>query len=267
MAGTPSIAHTPPGPGGLIATLRRWVPAALFAAWLVYALRDTGFHLDAFRDLSNIPGYISQMFPADFTIWREVMRELVRTLNIALVGTLMAFLVAVPTAFVAASNTAPGGIVFHVVRSALSFARAVPEILWALIFVVAFDIGPLPGVVALAVHNWGILGKIIAEMIEAADVGPVEAVVSTGARRPLVIWFGILPQVLPNLVSYSLFRFECNIRTATVLGLVGAGGIGQMIMITFKLFNYAEIPVEVLGVLLLVVSVDYIGTWVRRMVI
>lgn len=246
--------------------LGRWAPALLFAAWLGYALYDTGFRFSAFQDLSNIPGYIRQMFPPDLTIWRQVLKEMIRTLNIALVGTLMAFGLAVPTAFVAAANTAPAPWLYHAVRATLSFARAVPEILWALIFVVAFDIGPLPGVLALAVHNWGILGKIIGEMIEAADIGPIEAVASTGARQGLVIWFGILPQILPNLVSYSLFRFECNIRTATVLGLVGAGGIGQMIMITFRLFNYQEIPLEVLGVLALVVSIDYLGARVRRLV-
>lgn len=148
------------------------------------------------------------------------------TLQIAIWGTLLGVLLAIPLSFLAARNLSRNRWVFHTTRQALNFTRSINELILALIFVSAVGLGPFPGVLALALHGLGMLGKFFAESIEDIDQGPIEALQATGARPLQVIVFGVLPQVITAWIAVILYRFEVNLRSATVLGMVGAGGLG-----------------------------------------
>ena len=241
-----------------------WAAAALVLGW---AAHGTEFHPSRFRDFGNMVHFIRRMFPPDWSIASTLLPDILVTLQIALMGTWLAFVIAFPLSFAAARNVAGSRWIYLGVRNLLSLFRAVPMILWALIFVVSFGIGPLPGVLALAVHNAGLLGKVLSELMESAEIGPQEAVAAAGAPRSLVVWYGILPQVTPNMLSYTFYRFECNVRESAVLGFVGAGGIGQSLLINFRMFLYEQVVLQVLAVLLLVIAVDFVGAWIRRRVI
>ena len=139
--------------------------------------------------------------------------------------------------------------------------------LWALIFVFLVGLGPFPGVLALGVHTGGVLGKLFAEVLEDVDLQPVESLQSTGAGKIQILFYGILPQVLPQFVSYTLYRWEVNIRVAAVLGFVGAGGLGQRIHITMSLFLEQQLLTLLLALYILVTGVDYLSAYLRRRVV
>lgn len=156
---------------------------------------------------------------------------------------------------------------YYLSRFILNLFRGIPELLWALIFIVAVGLGPFPGVLALAVHSTGILGKLYSEILESVDQQLVETGRATGASELAVLLFVRIPATLPVLVSYSLFRWECNMRAATVLGLVGAGGIGTQLTISMQLFAYNEVATLVAAILILVVLVDLVGQLLRTRIL
>jgi phosphonate transport system permease protein len=184
---------------------------------------------------------------------------------IALLGTLLAFLLAFPFSLLSARGLTPPWLGAPV-RGLMAVMRAIPEVLWALLFLVATDLGNISGIFALVAHNLGILAKLIAEVLESAPLGPQESVASTGAGRLATIWHGILPWAAPHVLSHTMFRLECNIRSATVLGLVGAGGIGQLLMIHRALLQYDKMLVDTLGILVLVLAADGLGAVLRKQV-
>ncbi|MPZ16021.1 MAG: ABC transporter permease subunit [Chloroflexi bacterium] len=156
---------------------------------------------------------------------------------------------------------------YYTSRSVLNVLRAVPDLVWAIVFVVGVGLGPFPGVLALAAHSTGVLGKLYAELFETVDQQLVEAGRSTGASPLAVLLFIQLPSMLPVLLSYTLFRWECNMRAATLLGFVGAGGVGSQLIISMKLFQYSEVLTLVVAILVLVVLVDVIGQLIRARVL
>ena len=182
--------------------------------------------------------------------------EIVETVGMAIWGTLLAAVIAVPLSVVAAENVAPYWLVL-IVRRFLDAMRAINEIVFALIFVVAVGLGPFAGVLALFVHTTGILGKLFSEAIEAIDPGPVEGIRATGASKVQEVAFGIIPQVMPMWTSFTLYRFESNVRSASVLGFVGAGGIGFSLFQSIKGFREPKVCAILI---LLVVSVGMIDT-------
>lgn len=258
----------------------------LFALIIIKSGQATDFDLLAFTDQRNLAGmgrFINGLWPMELSseFLKDIGKLIVETIEISMVGTMLGVVLAIPLTFAATRirgeeftrrnrGTLPwlvGWSGYHLSRLLLNLFRGIPEILWALIFVVAVGLGPFPGVLALAVHSCGILGKLYSEILESVDQRLVETVRSTGAGELAVLIFARIPVSLPVLVSYTLFRWECNMRAATVLGLVGAGGIGTQLMISMQLFAYNEVSTLVAAILLLVVIVDLVGQFVRTRIL
>jgi phosphonate transport system permease protein len=167
-------------------------------------------------------------------------------------------------AFFAAANLAPSRALRWGVKRLLEFCRTVPDIVFALLFVSAFGLGPLAGVLAIGIHSFGALGKLFTEIIENIDLNPVEGVRSTGGRFTDVVRFGALPQILPNLASYALLRFEVNVRSSSIVGFVGAGGIGQDLFVAIRKFYYTDISAILLMIILTVTVIDLVTERIRH---
>jgi phosphonate transport system permease protein len=187
------------------------------------------------------------------TRWLRLLGE---TLLIAYVGTFTGAVAAFCACFVCSPALVKSGPLRIVVRRLLEFCRTVPDLVFALIFVVAFGLGPLPGVMALAIHTTGALGKLFAEVVDNIDPRPVEGVAAAGGSWFAQVRFGVVPQVLANFTSYALLRFEINVRGATVLGFVGAGGIGEELIIAIRRFYYADVSAILVLVILCVMLID-----------
>ena len=195
------------------------------------------------------------------TRWGRLLGE---TLLIAYVATLSGVVVAVAAAAPASRNMMPLALVRIVVRRVLEFCRTVPDIVFALIFVAAFGLGALPGVLALAIHTAGALGKLFAEIVENIEMGPVEGLASTGSGWLAQVRFGVIPQVLSNFTSYALLRFEINVRGATVIGFVGAGGIGEDLIVAIRKFFYSDVSAILLMIVATVMLIDMVSSRVRH---
>ncbi|MBI2081743.1 MAG: phosphonate ABC transporter, permease protein PhnE [candidate division NC10 bacterium] len=188
-----------------------------------------------------------------------LVRPALETVQISLLGTAVALLIGLPLGVLALRFLPYGGS-----RAILSLFRSVPELVWALVFVRATGLGPFPGVLAIGVAYGGVLGKVYSEIFEAVDPRPLEALQATGASRWRVFWYGMVPQAFPHLVSYTLYRWECAIRASAILGFVGAGGIGQQIEISMRMFNFGEV-VTLIGILVLMVAgTDALSLRLRR---
>ena len=252
-----------------MAGARRYKGLGIWTLLLIATLASswaTGFGLSAFKDWRNMVLFVQGMFPPRWDLLPDVLGAMGRTLAIAFLGTLIAFLLAFPISFATARNIGPN-LLGAGLRGLLAFLRSIPEIIWALVFLVSLGFGDAAGVMALAVHNLGILGKLIGETFEAAPPGPQEAVAAAGAPPAAVVWYGILPWAMPTILSHAFFRFECNIRTAAVLGVVGAGGIGKMLEVHKAMFQYDAMLVDTLGILALVLLADGAGSLLRKAVI
>lgn len=196
--------------------------------------------------------------------WRRWLRELGDTLLIAYVGTMVGALGGFALAFLSARNMVRNPWLRGSVRRVLEFLRTVPEIVFALIFVLAFGLGPIAGVLALALHSLGALGKQCSEIVENIDMKPVEGAVASGASWAQTARFAALPQVLPGFLSYALLRFEINVRGASVMGFVGAGGIGQDLVEAVRKFYYNDVAAILLLIILTVVVIDLSTGWLRK---
>ena len=184
---------------------------------------------------------------------------------IALAGTALAVVVALPLGFLAAANVSPPWIA-HPVKWFLSFVRSIPLIVVAMLCVASVGLGPFPGMLAIAFHSIGMLGKFYAEEFEMAEKGILNAVQGTGARWPQTLRYGLFPQSVPQVVSFTVYRLEMNFRDAAVLGLVGAGGIGYYIQIYVRGFQYAKVAVLLVVIIAVVTLLDQLTFWVRRRV-
>lgn len=255
------------GAGVLIVSL-------LLAAWLG--------EVDLPRFFSNIDrfgSYISDLVPvlrlesfwADLREWYwgfgYWMGKIGETLLIAYLGTLIGGAFALVLCFFAAANVTPARWVLSTTRRFLEFFRTVPELVFALIFVIAFGLGPLPGVLALAIHTVGALGKLFSEVVENIDMKPVDGVVSSGASWAQAMRFAALPQVMSNFASYGLLRFEINVRGAAIMGFVGAGGIGQDLIASIRKFYYSDISAILLLLVATVIIIDLVTERIRHSLI
>ncbi len=242
-----------------------WIGLILLLVW---SAKGTKFNPLLFKDFGNTLDFVRKSFlKPDWSVLPVAINQSIITIQIAIMGTVLALVVAVPISFFAAKNTSPHWSVYGTLRALLSFLRSVPEIVFALVFVPTVSLGPLAGVLALAIHNIGVMGKLFSEIIESADIGPQEAVTATGAKRSIVILYGILPQVIPHILSNAFYRLEVSVRASLVLGLVGAGGVGQLLSIHFKMFQYNKVAVDCLVIMAMVIVIDYIGGIIRRRVI
>ena len=232
----------------------------------VVALKATGF-FDAERLIEGIPALgqlFREMLPPDFGRWRSWLKPLADTLAMSIAGTVLAVAISLPLALLAAPNTAPHPVVYYVCRTVLSALRSVPEIIMGIIFVAAVGFGALPGVLALALHSTGMVGKFYAEAIEHADPRPIEAARAAGATPFQVITHAVLPQVLPQLADITIYRWEYHFRASTVLGIVGAGGIGFELIAALRIIKYDQVSAILLTILMCVIMVDGVGAWLRR---
>ena len=212
----------------------------------------------------DLVGLVADMFPPTVATLPEVSVAALETLQMALVGTAIAAALSVPLAFLAAKNVTPNRALYHVTRSFIVFTRAVPALFFALVFVAAVGLGPFPGTLPLANHSIGMLGKLYAETIEEIDAGQVEALRSTGAGPLQVLAFAVVPQVLPSFVGLTLYRWDINIRSSVVLGLVGAGGIGFLLTNAMRLFKYQEVLTILLFIFVIVLIVEQTSSYIRE---
>ncbi len=212
----------------------------------------------------NMKVFAQGFFPPDFHNWKMFLEEMLVTLQIAIWGTALAVVAAVPFGILSAENVAPWWVVQPVRRVMDSF-RAINEMVFAMLFVVAVGLGPFAGVLALFVHTTGILAKLFSEAVEAVDPRPVEGIRAIGAHPVQEVIFGVIPQVLPLWISFALYRFESNVRSATVVGLVGAGGIGVVLWEDIRGFNYAETAAVMLIIVVTVTLLDLFSQRLRKL--
>jgi phosphonate transport system permease protein len=222
------------------------------------SLESSSLFLDSKKEGSiaywyfNLPKYLKLLF---------------ETFNMALLATILGSSIALLLSFLAAKNTSPNSIIYFIIRRILEFFRGVPEIIFAILFVWALGIGPIAGIIAMTIHTTGSLGKLFSEVHENSDIKPREALKASGGNWFSEMKFGLLPQVLPNLISYTLLRFEINIRASTILGFVGAGGIGQELYLVINFNYYEEVSAIILLIIFTVVSIDLLSGYLRKNII
>lgn len=222
--------------------------------------------LDLVRDAGNMAEYGADFFPPDFRDWRLYVEEMIVTLQIAVWGTALAVVTAVPLALLASSNIVPWWV-YQPVRRLMDACRAINEMVFAMLFVVAVGLGPFAGVLALWIHTAGTLAKLFSEAVEAIDPQPVEGIRATGARALHEIVYGVVPQVMPLWISFTLYRFEANVRSASVVGMVGAGGIGVVLWEIIRGFQYAETAAVMLIIIVTVSLIDLLSASIRKLLI
>lgn len=222
--------------------------------------------LDLLRYSDNMAIFANDFFPPNFTDWKLYADEMVITLQIAVWGTALAVVSAVPLGLLSSANITPWWI-HQPVRRVMDAFRAINEMVFAMLFVVAVGLGPFAGVLALWVHTTGTLAKLFSEAVESIDPQPVEGIRSTGASALHEIVYGVIPQVMPLWISYTLYRFEANVRSATVLGMVGAGGIGVVLWEIIRGFQYAETAAVLIIIIITVSVIDLISAHVRKLLL
>jgi phosphonate transport system permease protein len=261
-----SAANTlpPPAPRHTAFNLLLWggLLAVLAASWQGADMRP----MDLVRDSGNMAEYLRGFFPPDLSEWRHYLQELIVTLQIAVWGTVLAIACAVPLGLLASSNIAPAWV-HQPVRRLMDGCRAINEMVFALLFVVAVGLGPFAGVLALWIHTTGTLAKLFSEAVEAIDPQPVEGIRATGANALEEIVYGVVPQVMPLWISYSLYRFEANVRSASVVGMVGAGGIGMVLWEVIRGFQYGQTAAVLLMLIVSVSVIDLLSSQLRKRLI
>jgi phosphonate transport system permease protein len=219
-----------------------------------------------FTDAGNMATFLADFLEPDFTELGFYVEKMLETVQIAVWGTALSIVFGIPFALLSSRNLAPVWVV-QPVRRLMDAARAINELVFAILFVAAVGLGPFAGVMALFVHNLGIISKLFSEAVEAIDHRPVEGIRVTGASRLHEILYGVVPQVLPLWSSFSLYRFETNVRSATVLGIVGAGGIGFTFYESFRAFQYDRAAAVIIVVVVAVTLIDLVSAQVRKMLV
>mgnify|MGYP001791550571 CR=1 FL=1 len=213
--------------------------------------------------INRIAEYIPEYFPPDFTYWKVYLVDTLITIGMGIWGTLLAAIAAIPLSILASNNIFPAWIV-QPTRRILDAMRAINELVFALIFIVAVGLGPFAGVLALFLHTAGTLGKLFSEAVEAIESGPVEGIRATGASKLQEVIYGVIPQVIPLWTSFTLYRFESNVRSASVLGIVGAGGIGVSLYQSFGSFEYQKVCAILIILILATSIIDFASAKVRN---
>jgi len=248
--------------------MRGWLVWLVIIGLLAWSWGPTEMSnsIQLITDWRNMAAFGSGFLSPTFPEWEAYMEEMIVTIQIAIWGTVLAVIVGIPFAILCSSNICPQWIV-QPVRRLMDAFRAINEIVFALLFVVAVGLGPFAGVMALFVHNTGIVAKLFSEAVESIDPRPVEGIRATGARRIHEVIFGVIPQVIPLWSSYTLYRFETNVRSATVLGIVGAGGIGHYLWESIRSFLYAETAAIIIIIVLSVTLIDLLSARIRAMLV
>jgi phosphonate transport system permease protein len=211
---------------------------------------------------------VARMFsPPDLAYAPRALEAMIESVHMAWMGTIVGAVLSLPAGFLAARNTSPTAVVV-VMRQILNIIRAVPELIWAIVIMIPiFGLGPLAGAMALGINSIGTLGKLTSEAIESIDTGPVEAARATGASQVQMLRWGVLPQVLPEVVAFWLYRFEINIRASAILGVLGAGGIGTLLINLFSFRRWPEIGTTLLVIVLVTMAIDFASAAIRKRII
>ena len=254
-------AARPQGKGGwlgyaalalVIAWVLQWSAAGAQMSWSELA-----------GGMPQIGDFLSRSVPPDWSMLPRLWAPALETIQIAIWGTLLSVILALPLSFVAAGNLHGWHWLRRITRQFLNVIRSINELILALVFVSAVGLGPFPGVLALALHGMGMLAKFFAEAIEEIDDGPLQALCSAGASQLQIIAFGVVPQVITAWIAVVLYRFEVNLRSATVLGMVGAGGLGFELVSSLKLFRYQETATCIIVITVMVIAADMASNWLR----
>lgn len=231
---------------------------------VIWSLAGSGFSVQRFIEgLPRIGEFLSRMWPPNFDKMDVIVRLLIETVQMAIIGTLIGSVLSLFISFGAASNISPRWL-YTTCRLTLNALRSIPELIYALMFVSAVGLGPFAGILALILGSMGSISKVYAEAMESVDDGPLRALESTGASRRQIVMYGILPQSAPLLTSYTLLLFEGNVRGATILGLVGAGGIGMELTMAMRLYDYGHLFAIIISIIVLVTIIDRISAIIRR---
>jgi phosphonate transport system permease protein len=264
IAGFELVVRPPRGRFGWWGIVATALVAAVALWWTA-----VGAQINAQNLLNGVPymaDFVARMMPPNWAFIDKLWKPAVESLQVAVWGTIFGVILALPVCVFAARNLSPHPAIFHALRQVLNVMRGINEIILALIFVAAVGLGPFAGVLAIALHGAGMLGKFFAEAIEEIDEGPLDALRAAGAGTLQRIVFGVLPQVLPTWIGVVLYRFETNIRVSTVLGMVGAGGIGFELISSMKLFAYEDTAACVIVILVLVLAADLLSSKLRAMI-
>lgn len=238
------------------------IPVAI--AILLWSFQGAEFNFVKLADGAvNMTEFLGRLFPPDFSDIGTIVALLIETLQMAIVGTVLGAVLSLLVAFGAASNLAPRWV-YYPARWLMNIIRSVPDLVFALMFVSAVGLGPFAGILAMTLGSVGSIGKVFAEAMESVDRGPMVAMEAVGASRRQVIQYGVLPQAAPLLVSYTLLLFEGNVRGATILGLVGAGGIGLELTTAMRMYDYGHLSAIVICIIVLVTAIDQGSAFIRR---
>ena len=249
---------------------RRWHKTAAGASALVLIAVGSAWQTGLFdfrRIAAGVPStldLLGEMWPPDYSHASNWIKPLADTITMSISGTLLAVVFSFPLALLAARNTTPHLAACLGARTVLNLLRAIPELILGIVLVAAVGFGVLPGVLALGLHSVGMVGKFYAEALEQVDAGPVEALRSVGASPLQVIWYGMLPQIMPLLAGVTIYRWEYHFRASTVIGMVGAGGIGFELISSLRIMQYREVSAILLVILLLVAIIDTLSSAIRR---
>ena len=219
---------------------------------------------DSYKYFGDI---ISRMLPPDFSNFKNLIYAMVETIEIAVLGTFIAIVLSIPVGLLSARNLAPNYVIFLVARTITIFFRAIPEFIIAMILVIAIGFGAMPGVLALGIHTMGFLAKFYAEDIEHINKGPVDALKSSGASKRQIISFAVIPQIIPSFVGNNLYILDRNIRMATMLGIVGAGGIGYELQSSFRMFEYQKVSAIILIIFITIFLIDNLSSYIRSKIL
>lgn len=234
---------------------------ALLLAWAWHGAEMRPMDLYTFR--GNMTEYLSGFLKPNFSAWRDYVYQTAITVQIALWGTVLAIVGAVPFGLLCSANVAPAWL-YQPVRRMMDACRSINEMIFAMLFISAVGLGPFAGVLALFMHTLGTLAKLFSEAVEAIDPQPVEGIRATGANPLQEIAYGVIPQVVPLWISYSLYRFESNVRSASVVGMVGAGGIGMLLWDAIRSFDYSATAAMLIILVVVVTFLDMGSAYIRK---
>lgn len=237
----------------------------IFSFVLVFVVND--LEIDFIKLVTDSSKYfgdiLSRMLPPDFSNLNQLIYAMFETIEIAFLGTFIAIVLSIPLGLFSARNLAPNYFVYLICKTIVIFFRAIPEFIIAMILVIAIGFGAMPGVLALGLHTMGFLAKFYAEDIEHINKGPVEALTSSGATKGQIISFAVIPQIIPSFVANNLYILDRNVRMATMLGIVGAGGIGYELQSSFRMFEYQKVSAIIIIIFVTIFIIDNISTYIR----
>ena len=244
--------------------VRSTVGVVLALVFLLWSFNGAGFNFEKLGEGSvNMVSFIGRLFPPDFSKIGLIVELLIETVQMAIVSTVLGAVLSLFVAMAAASNLAPKWVYFPA-RWIMNVIRAIPDLVFALMFVSAVGLGPFAGILAMTLGSIGSIGKIYAEAMESVDKGPIIAMKSVGASHRQVIQYGVLPQAAPLLVSYTLLLFEGSVRGATMLGLVGAGGIGLELTTAMRMYDYGHLSAIIISIIVVVTVIDQASAFIRK---